>query len=96
MERRPPSDRIPGGDIDDAIARSALLDRYCTEIGRAPASLTRSMHLPVSVDHPELTRDAIARATDAGFGHLVPGLPKPFPAGIAQWVVEELITTARS
>ena len=35
----------PGGDIDDAIARSALLDRYCAEIGRDPASITRSIHL---------------------------------------------------
>ena len=36
---------IPGGDIDDVISRSALLDRYCAEIGRDPASVTRSIHL---------------------------------------------------
>ena len=29
---------IAGGDIADAAARSALLDRYCTEIGRDPAA----------------------------------------------------------
>ena len=39
---------IPGGDIDDAVRRSALLDRYCAEIGRDPASITRSAHLAVS------------------------------------------------
>ncbi len=27
---------IPGGDLDDLVNRSALLDRYCAEIGRAP------------------------------------------------------------
>ena len=83
---------IPGGDIDDAIARSALLDQDCAEIGRDPASLTRSMHLPVSYDQPDITRDAVGRALDAGFAHIVLGLPNPYPVGVAQWVVDELIT----
>jgi len=87
---------IPGGDFDDAIARSALLDRYCTEIGRDPASLTRSMYLPVSYDQPATTRDAISQALDAGFSHLVLGLSGPYPVGVAPWVVDELITTAGS
>jgi alkanesulfonate monooxygenase SsuD/methylene tetrahydromethanopterin reductase-like flavin-dependent oxidoreductase (luciferase family) len=84
---------IPGGDIDDVIARSALLDRYCTEIGRDPASVTRSIHLPVSYDQPSTTRDAIGEAIDAGFEHVVLGLPAPYPANVAQWVADELITT---
>jgi len=84
---------IPGGDIDDAAGRSALLDHYCAEIGRDPASLTRSIHLQVSYDRPDVTRDAIGRAIDAGFQHLVLGLPNPYPVGVAQWVVDELITT---
>ncbi|MGH3642603.1 MAG: LLM class flavin-dependent oxidoreductase [Mycobacterium sp.] len=83
---------IPGGDIDDAVERSALLDRYCTDIGRDPATVVRSMHLQVSYDQPGITRDAIARAIEAGFGHLVLGLPDPYPAGVAQWIVDELIT----
>jgi alkanesulfonate monooxygenase SsuD/methylene tetrahydromethanopterin reductase-like flavin-dependent oxidoreductase (luciferase family) len=87
---------IPGGDFEDAIARSALLDRYCAEIGRDPASVTRSMYLPVSYDRPAVTRDAIGQAVDAGFTHLVLGLPNPYSAGVAQWVVDELITPAES
>jgi alkanesulfonate monooxygenase SsuD/methylene tetrahydromethanopterin reductase-like flavin-dependent oxidoreductase (luciferase family) len=83
---------IPGGDLDDAVERSALLDRYCADIGRDPAAIVRSMHLPVSYDRPDVTRDAIGRALDAGFGHLVLGLPDPYPAGVAGWVVDELIT----
>jgi alkanesulfonate monooxygenase SsuD/methylene tetrahydromethanopterin reductase-like flavin-dependent oxidoreductase (luciferase family) len=84
---------IPGGDIDDVIARSALLDRYCAEIGRDPASVTRSIHLPVSYDQPGITRDATGEAIDAGFGHIVLGLPAPYPADVARWVTDELITT---
>ncbi|MGW4562379.1 LLM class flavin-dependent oxidoreductase [Streptomyces sp. NPDC004561] len=84
---------IPGGDIEDAVRRSALLDRYCAAIGRDPASITRSIHLPVSYDEPGATRDAIGAAVDAGFGHIVLGLPSPYPAGVARWVADELIGT---
>jgi alkanesulfonate monooxygenase SsuD/methylene tetrahydromethanopterin reductase-like flavin-dependent oxidoreductase (luciferase family) len=82
---------IPGGDIDDVISRSALLDRYCTEIGRDPAEITRSIHLRASYDRPAVTRDAIAEAADAGFGHIVLGLSTPYPANVARWVADELI-----
>ncbi|WP_245567424.1 LLM class flavin-dependent oxidoreductase [Nocardia vinacea] len=82
---------IPGGDIDDVIRRSALLDRYCVEIGRDPASITRSIHLPVSYEQPGSTRDSIGQAIDAGFRHIVLGLSAPYPAGIARWVAAELI-----
>jgi alkanesulfonate monooxygenase SsuD/methylene tetrahydromethanopterin reductase-like flavin-dependent oxidoreductase (luciferase family) len=85
---------IPGGDIDDVVDRSALLDRYCAEIGRDPASITRSIHLPVSYERPRDTRDAIGEAIDAGFTHVVLGLPAPYPADTARWVADELITTA--
>jgi alkanesulfonate monooxygenase SsuD/methylene tetrahydromethanopterin reductase-like flavin-dependent oxidoreductase (luciferase family) len=82
---------IPGGDIEDVTQRSALLDRYCADIGRDPASITRSIHLPVSYDEPAVTRDAVAAALDAGFGHVTLGLAAPFPHGIARWVADEVI-----
>ncbi|MCX5063328.1 LLM class flavin-dependent oxidoreductase [Streptomyces sp. NBC_01396] len=83
---------IPGGDIDDVVRRSALLDRYCTEIGRDPASPTRSIHLSVSYDRPGLTRAAIGEAIDAGFRHIVLGLSAPYPADVAHWVADQLIS----
>ncbi|MBJ7609309.1 MAG: LLM class flavin-dependent oxidoreductase, partial [Candidatus Dormibacteraeota bacterium] len=82
---------IPGGDIDDAIQRSALLDRLCAEIGRDPASITRSIHLSVSYDQPAMTRESIARAINAGFRHIVLGLSAPFPEGVAAWIASEVI-----
>ncbi|WP_431915110.1 LLM class flavin-dependent oxidoreductase [Nonomuraea jabiensis] len=84
---------IPGGDIDDVVRRSRLLDRYCTELGRDPASIIRSIHLPVSYDQPDITRDSIGEALDAGFRHIVLGLSAPYPAGVARWVADELIAT---
>jgi alkanesulfonate monooxygenase SsuD/methylene tetrahydromethanopterin reductase-like flavin-dependent oxidoreductase (luciferase family) len=84
---------IPGaGDIDDVISRSAMLDRYCAEIGRDPAAITRSIHLSVSYDEPKATLDAIGEALEAGFPHVVLGLPAPFPVDVARWVADELIT----
>jgi len=83
---------IPGGDIDDVVRRSALLDRYCAEIGRDPASITRSIHLPVAYDRPGETREAIGQAVAAGFQHIVLGLPAPYPADVARWVADELVT----
>jgi alkanesulfonate monooxygenase SsuD/methylene tetrahydromethanopterin reductase-like flavin-dependent oxidoreductase (luciferase family) len=82
---------IPGGDIDEAVRRGALLDRFCAEIGRDPASITRSIHLPVSYDHPSNTRDSITEAVGAGFQHIVLGLHAPYPENVARWVTNELI-----
>lgn len=85
---------IPGGDIDDVVRRSTLLDRYCAEIGRDPASITRSIYLPVSYDQPRKTREAITEAVAAGFQHIVLGLPAPYPANVARWVADELVTAS--
>jgi len=83
---------FPGGDVEAAARRGAVLDRICAEIGRDPASITRSLVLPVSYDHPGSTRDAIAEAVGAGFGHIVLSLPAPYPENVAGWVASELIT----
>jgi len=85
---------IPGGDLDDVVERSVLLDRLCAEIGRDPATITRSIFLPVSYDEPSATRDAAREAIAAGFRHVVLGLPAPWPAGVAHWITEEIITTS--
>jgi alkanesulfonate monooxygenase SsuD/methylene tetrahydromethanopterin reductase-like flavin-dependent oxidoreductase (luciferase family) len=83
---------IPGGgDIDDLAGRSRLLDRYCAEIGRDPAAITRSIFLPVDYDKPAATREKIEEAVGAGFGHIVLGLANPYPDGVVRWVADELI-----
>jgi alkanesulfonate monooxygenase SsuD/methylene tetrahydromethanopterin reductase-like flavin-dependent oxidoreductase (luciferase family) len=85
---------IPGGDLEDVVTRSAVLDRCCAEIGRDPGAIVRSIHLPVSYADPAATRAAIGAAIEAGFGHVVLGLPAPYPDGVAAWVAEELIRAA--
>ncbi|GAA2886354.1 LLM class flavin-dependent oxidoreductase [Pseudonocardia halophobica] len=85
---------IPGGDIADCVERSALLDRYCAEIGRDPSSIVRSVHLPVSYDRPDVARAAIDEALGAGFRHVVLGLPSPYPDGVARWIADELVAVS--
>jgi alkanesulfonate monooxygenase SsuD/methylene tetrahydromethanopterin reductase-like flavin-dependent oxidoreductase (luciferase family) len=82
---------IPGGDIADVVERSALLDRYCVDVGRDPGSIVRSIFLPVSYDQPATTREAIGEAVAAGFQHVVLGLSAPYPVGVARWVADELV-----
>ncbi|MFL6124139.1 LLM class flavin-dependent oxidoreductase [Actinophytocola sp.] len=83
---------IPGRDIADAARRSAVLDGFCAEIGRDPASIDRSIVLPVAYDRPDDTRTAIGAAVDAGFTHLVLSLPAPYPEHVARWVADEFIS----
>ena len=85
---------VPGGDIADMIRRSAMLDRFCAEIGRAPAAITRSVALAVAYDRPDATRAAVRQARDAGFRHFVLILPAPYPADVARWVAAEIITAS--
>ena len=88
---------VAGVDVADAAERSALLDRYCAEIGRDPAAITRSLHLGVSYDQPGTTRDTISQAFDAGFRHFTLGLPAaPYPANVARWVADEIIAKSVS
>ncbi|RKQ93989.1 luciferase-like monooxygenase [Solirubrobacter pauli] len=82
---------VPGADFADALERSATMDRLLDELGRDPATLTRSIHLPVSYDDPARTREAVAAAVRAGFTHVIFGLPAPYPEGVARWVADELV-----
>ncbi len=75
---------IPGGDLDDCIQRSRRLDQLCTEIGREPATIIRSIVLPFSDEHPRETRDALRTVIDGGFTRVILGLRAPYPNGIVQ------------
>ena len=82
---------IPGGDLDDCVERSARLDQLCIEIGRDPATLTRSVVLPFSPDRPRAARDASDTVLDAGFTRIILGVGPPYPEGIMQHVADTII-----
>lgn len=82
---------MPGGSIEQAIARSATLDRLCAEIGRNPAEITRSIVLSASYDRSQDTRHVVRAALDGGFSHIVLGLDAPYPAEVARRVADTII-----
>ena len=79
-------------ELSSAAVEQALAHEWHGACLVEAAAVTRSIHLAVSYDRPGTTRDAIAAALDAGFTHVVLGLPAPFPVGVAQWAADELIT----
>ena len=81
----------PGNDLADAQERSSLLDRFCSELGRDPQTITRSLVQPVDYGDPAETRAAVTRAVDAGFDHVVLSLPSPYPVDVAGWLAERII-----
>jgi len=83
---------VAGSDVADCVGRSVLLDRYCAEIGRDPASIVRSLIVRLAYDDAAAAREQIAQATDAGFRHFALSLPAPFPQGVAEWVASEVIS----
>jgi alkanesulfonate monooxygenase SsuD/methylene tetrahydromethanopterin reductase-like flavin-dependent oxidoreductase (luciferase family) len=82
---------VASGDLADMVGRNSVLDRLCAEAGRDPASIARSVALPVSYEKPAGTRAAIAEAVDAGFDHVVLIVPAPYRDHAAQWVAEKVI-----
>ena len=82
---------IAGYTMDETQARSALLDRYCAEIDREPASITRSTNVRVDYQDPAATRDAVAAVLGAGFTHIVLSLGAPYPDEVARWVADQIV-----
>lgn len=82
---------IAGYPIDEAKTRSALLDRYCDEIGRDPATITRSTNVRVDYQDPAATVNAVHAALDAGFSHIVLSLGAPYPDAVARWVADQIV-----
>jgi hypothetical protein len=79
----------------------AALDDACTVIRRLwtedapfdfdPAQIIRSIHLPVSYEPLDVTREATAAAIAAGFRNVVLGLAAPYPDAIGATIRDELI-----
>jgi alkanesulfonate monooxygenase SsuD/methylene tetrahydromethanopterin reductase-like flavin-dependent oxidoreductase (luciferase family) len=87
---------IAGYPLDECKARSALLDRYCAEIDRDPASIARSTNVRVSYEDPAAARNAVDEARAAGFTHIVLSLSAPYPDHVARWVAEQIIIPSRA
>jgi alkanesulfonate monooxygenase SsuD/methylene tetrahydromethanopterin reductase-like flavin-dependent oxidoreductase (luciferase family) len=86
----------PHNTLDYIAERSRVLDAHCTAIGRAPQTITRSVQYIVSYDNPAGDRKAILDLINAGMTHIVLSLRGPYPAQVANWLVDEIITPVRT
>jgi F420-dependent oxidoreductase-like protein len=82
------------GSADEFKRKSALLDRYCEDIGRAPADVERSMQfLPDAMQG-----DVVGRARAflaAGATHLIFSVPTPYSADAVRWLWNDVVGALR-
>ncbi|MEV5607687.1 LLM class flavin-dependent oxidoreductase [Streptomyces sp. NPDC052225] len=81
----------PHRPISCVAERGARLDELCAELGRDPGEIVRSAQLTASYDDPAATRALVAELVATGVTHVVLGLPRPYPAGVASWIAEQVI-----
>ena len=63
------------GSVEDLVRRSAVLDRYCADIGRDPATIKRSVQPRFDANDPAATVDLLHACIEAGFTENVVYIP---------------------
>jgi F420-dependent oxidoreductase-like protein len=84
----------PAATIDEYQHKRAILDEYCAEIGRDPASLARSIQIIFDPESASATRQALQGFIAAGVTHFVLGV-RSHNEGVARWLSEEIIEPVR-
>jgi len=88
--------RYPLGTVEEFQHKSQLVDQYCAEIGRDPASIARSVQILIDPrEDPAPTRELARDFIAAGATHLVLA-PRGLPQGIAHWIDEQIIQPVRN
>ncbi len=77
--------------IEEFAHKSRVLDGYCAEIDRDPASLTRSVQIIFDPhENSAITRQIVQGFIAAGATHIVLA-SRALDEGIAHWIAEEII-----
>jgi alkanesulfonate monooxygenase SsuD/methylene tetrahydromethanopterin reductase-like flavin-dependent oxidoreductase (luciferase family) len=85
----------PHASVEFVTDRSRVLDRHCADIGRDPASITRSVQLLFAVGDAAEVRATIAALVGAGFRHVALAVRPPWPDNVARWLADEIIGPVR-
>ena len=82
---------MAGGPPEMLRQKCAILDQHCAEIGRDPATITRSIQVRTNLNDPESAREAFRGYIEAGATHLVVILTPPFAEHIVQKVAQTIV-----
>jgi F420-dependent oxidoreductase-like protein len=80
-----------GDSIDDFNHKNAVLDSHCNTIGRDPATIARSIQIVINPNDLNATYNTIQNFITAGANHIILNLRNPYPAGIVQRLVKEIV-----
>jgi len=63
------------GTVDDVVRKAAILDQHCTDVGRDPATLKRSVQPRLDAANPAAMVDLLHAYIDAGFTENIVYIP---------------------
>lgn len=81
----------PHASMEFLVERGRVLDQHCADIGRDPASITRSVQIVTGADDPAAVRATVTGLIGAGFRHIVFGVRPPAPDNVPRWLADEII-----
>ncbi len=87
---------MAGGPPEVFKHKSEVLDGHCVTIGRDPATITRSIQIPVNPDNLSETRSAVQSFIEVGATHFILNLRAPYTQGISHHLVTEVIEPLKS
>jgi alkanesulfonate monooxygenase SsuD/methylene tetrahydromethanopterin reductase-like flavin-dependent oxidoreductase (luciferase family) len=84
------------GDVETFRHKVGILHEHCAAVGRDPNEIELSIQHAVNYADVPGTVESFRRFVDAGATHLVLNLRPPFPAGVVDLLVDELIPRIRA
>lgn len=86
---------FPLGTVEEFQHKNQVIDGYCAEIGRDPATLVRSVQILIDPrENPETIRQFVQGFITAGATHIVLA-PRTLYEDIPHWLSEEIIQPLR-
>jgi len=82
---------FPGGTPEEFRRKNQILDGYCSEIGRDPADIERSVQVMLNRQDLTATREVLLGFIREGATHLILNVLPPYPEGIVRWLTTEVI-----
>jgi alkanesulfonate monooxygenase SsuD/methylene tetrahydromethanopterin reductase-like flavin-dependent oxidoreductase (luciferase family) len=80
-----------GGSVDLFKHKQEVLDSYCREIGRDPASIQRSIQIRMNYDDLGSSVESIRPYIEAGATHIILNLTAPYPEDIVHGLAEQVV-----